>query len=79
MRGRVTEISSVSHLLMKDGKKCDKYTATIKVRVVTYKAILRFYYIVTAKTEAEVEKQLAKYDLGETYNFDSAKLVRSRI
>lgn len=79
MRGRVMEISSISHLLMKDGKKCDKYTATIKVRVATYMAILTFYYIVTAKTEAAVEKELEKYDLGETYNFDSAKLVRSRI
>ena len=79
MRGKVMEISSVSHLLMKDGKKCDKYTATIKVRVGTYMSILTFYYIVTEKTQAAVEKQLEKYDLGQVYSFDSAKLVRGRI
>lgn len=79
MRGKVMEISSVSHLLMKDGKKCDKYTATIKVRVGTYMSILTFYYIVTEKTQAAVEKQLEKYDLGQVYSFDSAKLVRARI
>lgn len=79
MRGRVMEISSVSHLLMKDGKKCDKYTATIKVRVATYKAILRFYYIVIEKTAKAVEKELEKYDLGQVYSFDSGKLVRTRI
>lgn len=79
MRGKVMEISSVSHLLMKDGKKCDKYTATIKIRVGTYMSILTFYYIVTEKTQSAVEKKLDKYDLGQVYNFDSAKLVRSRI
>lgn len=79
MRGKVMEISSVSHLLMKDGKPCDKYTATIKHRVGTYMSILTFYYIVTEKTAEQVEKELDKYDLGQTYNFDSAKLVRARI
>lgn len=79
MRGKVMEISSVSHLVLKDGKPCDNYTATIKVRVGTYLSVLTFYYIVTAKTAAEVEKELDKYDLGQTYNFDSAKLVRARI
>lgn len=73
------EISTVSHLLLKDGKPCDKYTATIKVRVGTYLSVLTFYYIVTEKTAAQVEKELDKYDLGQTYNFDSSKLVRARI
>lgn len=79
MRGRVMDISTVSHLLMKGGKPCDNYTATIKVRVGTYLSVLTFYYIVTAKTAEQVEKELDKYDLGQTYNFDSAKLVRARI
>lgn len=79
MRGKVMDISTVSHLLMKDGKPCDKYTATIKVRVGTYLSVLTFYYIVTAKTKAAVEKELDKYEQGQIYNFDSSKLVRSRI
>ena len=79
MKGRVMNISTVSHQLMKDGKKCDYWTATIMVRVNTRKAILRCFYIVNGPTEKAVNEQLEKYDLWQDYNFNPKELIRARI
>ena len=79
MKGRVIVKSSISHLLMKDGKPCDKYTATIVVRRFTYLAIVKYVYVVTRKTKAAVEKELEQYELGQRYDFDHTKLIRTRI
>lgn len=79
MRGRVMNISTISHQLMENGKKCDKWTATLSVRVSKRWVAIRCYYIVTGRTKKAVQDKLDKYELWQDYDFDSSKLIRARI
>ena len=79
MKAKVMEISTISHLSMKDGVPCDNYTATISLRVVTQKAVLKYYYIVIRRTMVAVQKEIDRYELWETYDFDPAQLTKAGI
>lgn len=79
MRGRVMNISTVSHQLMQNGKKCDKWTATITVRVSRSWMTLKCFYIVTGRTKKAVQDKLDNYELWQDYDFESDKLIRARI
>ena len=76
MKVRVYDISSISHMLMHDGVPCDKYTATVKVRIVGKVgwASGTWYLRVYARTERALVQKLNRLRTDDVVEIDTDNL-----
>lgn len=77
LRGRIRDISSISHMLCHNGKPCNKYTATVKICQIGYQGagIHSWYLILFGRTVNELEKKLEPYRTPEIIEIDTKNLV----
>lgn len=77
LRGRIRDVSSISHMTYHNGQPCDKYTATVKICQLGYQGagLHSWYLILYGRTIAELEKKLEPYRTPEIIEIDTKDLV----